>query len=171
MSLSIQIPIKSYIKKWLIEDYFIHPLDLSTKGELQKLISRRINMCIVSQSQLQKMAKDEKYDDSMEVALDVAPCDAVYYSISLSDIVKINKTLISWFDESLYVFIKPFDHKRNDIRDRIFQFMEHYDITDDDIDYDSLRKKYFRYRKQLNSTPSSPIKKPNKTDNNDNTIF
>jgi len=157
MSNIISIPVKPYIKKWLMETHMLFPLDVSEDNDICRFIFRHVSLCIVPENDIIRMIKENKYDESIDLLL---PTDASSNcSISVYNTIKINTHLVQLFNRSFYEYLHERCNKRNDIKNNIFDFMEFFEITDDDIDYDSLRKKYFRYRRKLKSQPKIKHKK------------
>jgi hypothetical protein len=146
----VTIPIKPYLKQMLIENYDCYPFTLNDPNDpIKKFIEQRVELTLFNESDRAKLIKEEKYDDELQLEYGVDMIIGFNLEVSLDSIIKINKYLTKVFNDLLYNYVLARHKEINDIRDAIFSFMEEYDITDDHIDYDSLRKKYYRYRQDL----------------------
>lgn len=167
MNNTIQIPIKSYLKKMLIEYYDCYPFVLDDESDpIKRFISQHICLTFVVESDRTRIVKENKYDDTLQLECLGDIVEGFNLEISIDSMIKINKYMIRYFDRLLSDYVTPRMSSPNGIRDAIFEFMEFYDITDDDIDYDSLRKKFYRHRLSKASNKRKRKKHTKKTTSN-----
>lgn len=58
----------------------------------------------------------------------------------------IDKRLKAMFDQQLVDFITMTNKQKGDIKDSIICFMEYYDLSEDEISWETLVKMYYRAR-------------------------
>lgn len=157
MNLSIKIPVQYYLKKYLSKKVEVTPFQLSNKG------------CHISALILEPLAKDfypkrepldPKYNDFIEFEMNSSIVNEKRFQIDAKIVYRINKLLRDKFNDEFFHWVNQIRESTKktgeeiEINGAIHQFMEYYDLHEDDIQFETLKKIYWRER-----NPPRPIEK------------
>jgi hypothetical protein len=142
-TLKFDLPIRSYLKKYIAASKEIDPFHIVNKR------------CHFSALILEPLGKDEAVCKELDkVRLnDVLPC--IYHSHQLAQkklnlshegILLIDFRLKEMFDQQLIDFININHSDEYSIQDSIQKFLNYYQITEDDLANDTAVKMYYRAR-------------------------
>lgn len=147
------IPIHFYIKKYLSKTHEVDPFELSLNGcHVSAIILEPIDKGYMSQNDRIKLK--ETYDDVLTFRMNTTLIkQRTRFFIDANSIRRINKMLENKFNHEFFSFVDNLvDHYHkagiNSVykEDCIRQFIEFYDLQEDYIQFETLKKRYYRYR-------------------------
>lgn len=143
MSIDVRIPIRSYLKKFVASHANVEPFTVS--------LTRCHFSCIfiepLEKTQPKAGFKDKDLlNDSLTLKMGPSVMRENRFWWTPEIIMSIDYRLKAMFDQQLIDFITIANRKRGDIKQSIFDFMDYYGITDDDVKWDTLVKMYYRAR-------------------------
>jgi hypothetical protein len=152
MYISVKIPVQHFLKKFVARKMEVSPFQIQNK-------------CHISALFLEPMKKDymptreelkAKFNDWIECQMNTSIIKEKKFQIDKDVVLRIDSLLKElFFDEMVHFVSSLTESQAVLIQDAIFQFMNYYDLIDDDIQFETLKKHYYRYR-----VPPKPIRKP-----------
>lgn len=151
----VKIRIRPYLKKWIssnreVEPYFtVSP----TKCHFSALFLEPLKKDMIKVSE-----GDHKFltsDFTLRMSPSVMREGKFWWDANT--VLLIDKRLKAMFDQQLVDFINIANQQKGDIKESIYAFMEYYDLTDDDIHWDTLVKMYYRARFNVPTTKKEKI--------------
>lgn len=152
----ITIPMRGYLKKFIASNNEITPFKI------------RITKCAVSGLILETLKKDFKRADKFN-AKELNDKFTFTMTAELQQknrfwmderMVKIlDSRLKDMFDQQLTDFVTINNSKIGDIKVSILQFMDFYDITEDDLPWETVCKMYYRARHGVPSVKQDKMQK------------
>lgn len=165
----LTIPIHYYIKKYLSKTHQVQPFfDLSLNGcHISAIILEPIDKGYINPSDRIKMK--ETYDDFLTFRLNTTLHRQTRFKIDANSVRRINKLLENKFNHEFYSFVDNLiDHYKSTGKETIYQedcirqFISFYDLPEDYIQFETLKKRYYRYRvpplKAIEPTPREIVK-------------
>jgi len=148
--LTITIPVKPHLKKFLLKRYNGHPC-LSMTDEFSAVLIQ-----IIEGKRFLKPYEYEnrKYTDSITFSIPAWYSSLNMITLKPSHLILFNQFVDGAFRERIFdsVMIELANSPReyNVIKPVIKRFMVYYDINEDELAYDSLMKYFYRWRKERN---------------------
>jgi hypothetical protein len=146
MRLTVEIPLKCYLLKFIAKNHDINPFKLST------------GKCHLSSIILDPLKKEGSIkpplrgDDTKYVNLICSiPLGEQRFFFDESSILRINQRLDSMFDQQLCDMVSITNERKGDIFARVKQFTDYYNIGEDDLKFETVIKMYYRARYPRNS--------------------
>ena len=140
----VTIPIRPYLKKWI-----------SSNKECEPFFSISLTKCHFSAILLEPLQKERITVGKSEYKFltDEIRCrmsetvmrEKKFWMTSETPLI-IDKRLKAMFDQQLVDFITMTNREKGDIKDSILCFMDYYELTEDDISWETLVKMYYRAR-------------------------
>lgn len=143
------IPTERYLKKFLINKVKIEPeYLLSNKDKFGSFVYA----CLIKDSYRVEL-NEKKFNDKIKVTIPVSYEKLGRQNLTAESIHLINNFLKNWFYEDFICFMKIIDMFSLRMDKSIQAFCNIYGIElDIDIQYETLKKKYYRWR-QANGQP------------------
>lgn len=152
----INIPIRPYLKKWIASNKDVEPFVVSlTRCHFSAIILEPLkkNMVKVGTS-------EKKYlTDSLCCRMTSTVMRESKFWFDQETIMSIDKRLKAMFDQQLIDMVTMTNAKKGDIKESIITFMDFYNLTEDDISWETLVKMYWRSRTYV---PPAKVEKINK---------
>lgn len=146
MRLKIEIPIKTYLKKFIAKNHCVEPFKIST------------GKCHISAILLEPLKKEGSIkatlrgDDTKYEYLEcLMPENDSRFFFDNSTVLRINKRLDAMFDQQLCDMVSITNERKGDIFMRVKQFTDFYKISEDDLKFETVIKMYYRARYPQNS--------------------
>jgi hypothetical protein len=139
----INIPIRPYLKKWIASNKDVEPFIISlTRCHFSAIILEPLKKNRV------KTATGEKkfLTTSICCRMSSTVMRESKFWFDEDTIMIIDKRLKAMFDQQLIDFITITNKEKGDIKDSILIFMDYYDLSEDDISWETLVKMYYRAR-------------------------
>lgn len=152
VKIEVKIPIKKYLKKFIAKTHETEPFVIST------------GKCHFSALIMDPIKKDYhktflKPDGSDYTDLSVMiPLNERKFTVDKETILRINQRLKSMFDQQLFDMVSIYNQKKGNIFDGIQEFVDYYNISEDDLKFETIVKKYYRAR-----LPEKPKKEKKKS--------
>lgn len=141
---SIIIPIRPHLKKMIARTKTTNPFTLS----MGKCYYSQIIFSNLLKGYIQVKPKDEfRFTEKMEVQIPNEMAKENRFTWDSKTITSIDKALSGIFEDKLFTYLNDNCEGKGDIKDYILKFMENYNLADEDIMLDSLKKMFYRYRK------------------------
>lgn len=141
--LTVTIPLKTYLIKFIAKNHSIDPFILS-KGKCH--ISSLILDPLKKEGSIRPPLKPEIGNYADLVCL--IPNGDTRYFFDQSSVLRINQRLDSMFDQQLCDMVSITNERKGDINQRIQQFVDFYNISEDDLAMPTIIKMYYRARYQ-----------------------
>lgn len=143
--ITIEIPVSPYIKKYLIAVYG-EKYKLSLKDDFGILVLN----CLQKKTYYQyKVEKDDR-TTSFPVKISISQFEKYGCLIKEQQLYEIHKTLDSQFRESIYRASIINNVRFNiEFKESIWAHLESYDITEEDIRWDTIRKDFNRKKTRI----------------------
>lgn len=154
VKIEVKIPVKKYLKKFIAKTHQTEPFVLSTgKCHFSALIMDPIK----KDYHKTVLKPDEGGYTDLSVMI---PLSERKFTVDKETILRINQRLKSMFDQQLFDMVSMFNQKKGDMFDGIQQFVDYYNMSEDDLKFETIVKMYYRAR-----LPEK-IKKEKKTSDN-----
>lgn len=157
LHISVSIPIQFYLKKYLSKKVDVSPFHLSNKGcHISALLLEPIEKGFYPA----KIPISAKYNDFLEFKMNTSIIKEGRFHLDTKIVYRINKILEDKFDDEFFHWCEnarasfQSEGKSIEINDAITSFMNYYQLHEDDIQFETLKKAYYRFR-----VPPKPIKK------------
>lgn len=157
LHISVSIPIQFYLKKYLSKKVDVSPFHLTNKGcHISALLLEPIEKGFYPT----KQPVPAKYNDFLEFSMNTSIIKEGRFHIDSKIVYRINKILEDKFDDEFFHWCENVrqsfisNGKAIEINEAIETFMAYYDLSEDDIQFETLKKAYYRYR-----VPPVPIRK------------
>lgn len=148
--ISVSFPVHSYIKKFLL-----HRFD-STTGRITatSTVGYGITILKIFQKKTPFDSKDVKINYSDKLTIEFSD----YFSsqsglyISNKNIALLNQAIKDDFENSLFnhIMINIISNKDLEIENEILKFLAYFNINEDELKLDTLKKSFYRWRKERN---------------------
>ena len=160
-SFTLYVPTKPYLKKYLQALYGETVVVSSGKVDTNKyfgamlavLVEKRVNL--VRRSAEEIKSRFDKLTVHLEVQLPIWYLKEYKFGNGLSNesAITLTKLFEERFEEELFMFCQLFQMCGTEIKDSLEMFCNQYNIIiDEDISFDSLKKKEYRFRKNMLET-------------------
>lgn len=144
----IKIPIRSHLKKMIAKNREIIPFTVTySKCHYAAIFYQAFERESFTQNSFKSKLD---YNDFIELSFPPHIAQENRFGISRKRLSYIDAQLRSIFDEKLFDFLNHNCYEKGDIKKYSIQFMENYEITEEEITLDALVKSYQRYRKKTN---------------------
>jgi hypothetical protein len=140
MHLEVKIPIKTYLKKFIARTHSVEPFVVS-KGKCH--FSSIIMDPIKKEFKKDTLKIDEEIYTNLSVMI---PLTENRFGIDQETVLRINQRLKSMFDQQISDMVSMTNKKKGDIFESVKKFTDYYDITEDDLKFETVIKMYFRAR-------------------------
>lgn len=155
----ISIPIKPYLKDFLVNIYGQEPIPTSKKNIIGILVEPILKKPPVDYIPQQTISKPDN------ILIEIIKCKKkkeleknplYYHYISLDDQLKLQRGILNIFNHIFYTFTDSYilayskGNIKYEIKNCIDDFCNEYDINKDNADYEMLKKNYYRYRIKKN---------------------
>lgn len=143
MYVDVEIPIRGYLKKFISVSKDTEPFQIQlTKCHYSAIILEPLKKSFVKVG----TSEFKNLEDRLKIRMTSSVMKESKFWFDVETIMCIDNRLKSMFDQQLIDFITISIKKKGDIKESIFSFMEYYNLTDDDIKWDTLCKMYYRAR-------------------------
>jgi len=145
-SIKITLPIKSYLKKYLAFSLEVDPYTLSTTDHFGPWLLNLFTHTVYSWDP----ASSDVYNDCMDIVIPAFFSRSNRFTIEPKTVLRINDYLDKQLDEEMnrYLFrIRSLPQQQ--IKTHILQFRNDYEITEDELSYDALKKRHQRWMTKL----------------------
>lgn len=140
----IKIPIRTHLKKMIAFYREIDPLIISVDKDHYSAIfyqaferDKFIKNCFKGRI---------IYNDLIIIRFPMRVTQENRFNIEYKRLQYIDAQLRSIFDEKLFEYLNEHCYEKGDIKNHCIQFMQKYDISEEEITLDALVKSYQRYR-------------------------
>lgn len=145
-SIKITLPIKSYLKKYLAFSLEVDPYTLSTDDHFGSWV-----LALLTNQPYSRQANDvQQYNDEIHLVIPSFYALSNRFILDMRTVLRINEHLDKQLDEEMnrYLFrIRSLPQQQ--IKTHIIQFRNDYDITEDELSYDALKKRHQRWMTKL----------------------
>lgn len=163
MGAKILLPVKAHILKYLVQTYG-HNLEVSSRGYAPFLIlsllekHKKLDPAIVRPSQ--KLI-DNKYYFGYPVYIGDSELNSKGAYISTYNIKRFNDCMDDLFREDMYRFCNHHKSIDNIVDYDILRFREMYNISEDELPFDNLKRWYYRERIRISNRRNwKPLQEP-----------
>jgi hypothetical protein len=140
MHITVEIPIKGYLKKFIAKDHEVEPFKISLgKCHFSSIILDPIKR---DYSKFHLLEKEGKYE-MMKI---LVPFPEKKFTVDQETVLRINQRLKEMFDQQLSHMVTMCNERKGDIYNQVQRFVDFYGITDDDLDFYTVVKMYYRRR-------------------------
>jgi len=149
--LIIEMPIHSHIKKMIAMHKTIEPFKIS----IGKCVYSEIIFYNFTRQNIKlSYRKERSFNDSLKIQISNEQMRENRFRYDNKRIHKIDQLLRGMFEEKLVNFLdynieKKGTHSNGNIKDNILNFMDFYNLDDNDISFGGLQKMYFRHREKI----------------------
>lgn len=141
---TVQIPIRRYLKKFIAAQTEVNP---HFEINLRKCHISALLIEPLQRDRPQSGLKEKTHlNDLLILKMGATVMKEKKFWFCEESIMLIDHRLKSMFDQQLTDYITMTNSKLGDIKASILSFMEFYNLTDDDIQWDTLTKMYYRER-------------------------
>lgn len=142
--ITITIPIRPHLKKMIGRTKKVDPFTISM-GKC--FYSGIIYQPLLKQSIRVKPKDCKRFTDKLAITIpsDLAKENRFYWDTRT--LAFIDSTLSGIFEDKMFMYLDDNCFEKGDIQKYIHRFMDNYNITEDDIQYETLKKMYYRKRK------------------------
>ncbi len=138
--ISYQIPVKSHVFKYLCAHVDVDPFKVSTKNEFSTLLL----LCL--ERKPNTFEKRLNYPERLNIRIPQLHSDSQGSWLSNKKIIMFNEMIERMMKRELYAMLNQGNAGKGDIKRIIFKFRDFYGITDQEMEYQNLRKAYNRER-------------------------
>jgi len=139
----VDIPIRGYLKKFISVSKDTEPFIVQlSKCHFSAIIYEPLKKPYVKVG----ISEFKNLDARLKVRMNSTVMRESKFWFDVETIMCIDSRLKAMFDQQLIDFITIMQKKKGDIKESIFAFMEYYNLSDDDIKWDTLVKMYYRAR-------------------------
>lgn len=139
----VSIPIRPYLKKWISSNKEVEPFHLS----LTKCHFSAILLEPLQKERIKVGLSEHKFlTDQIRCRMSSSVMNEKKFWLTSETPLIIDKRLKAMFDQQLVDFITMTNKQKGDIKDSIICFMEYYDLSEDEISWETLVKMYYRAR-------------------------
>lgn len=165
MRLEVQIPIKTYLIKFLAKNNEIEPFLASTgKCHFSSIILDPLKKDFVKDD----LKLDEGKYQNLRVSL---PLGENRFWFDKTSILRINQRLQSMFNQQLCDMVSITNERKGDIFFRVQQFCDYFQIGEDDLKFDAVIKMYYRARYGSNKNEMNHLIKLEQSRNQQLSLF
>lgn len=140
----VDIAIRPYLKKWISSNKQVEPcFHVSlTKCHFSALFLEPLK------KNVQKVGTGEHkfLTERLKLRMSSTVMNEGKFWCDARTVLLIDKRLKAMFDQQLVDFITMTNKQKGDIKESINCFMEYYDLSEDDISWETLVKMYYRAR-------------------------
>lgn len=142
-TITVKIPIRSYLKKFIAGSNSVEPFKISVKRcHFSAILLEPLQKEKIKLPEVEKI----RWNEELLCSFDSETLKEKKFWISFEAINLIDFRLKALFDQSLIDFIN-INHKRGTtIEDNILKFLEYYQISEDDLSVETAQKMYYRAR-------------------------
>lgn len=142
-TITVKIPIRSYLKKFISASCEIEPFKISLKRcHFSSIIIEPLQKEKVIIKEIEKV----RLNDELICAFNSEALREKKFWISIDAINTIDFRLKSLFDQSLIDFININHIKGTTIESNILKFLDYYQIFEEDLSLETAQKMYYRAR-------------------------
>ncbi|UOR06727.1 hypothetical protein MUN82_06410 [Hymenobacter aerilatus] len=136
---TLDFPVKPHVRKYLLLHLGVEPYVLSPSGRFGKILFHLLRRQV--KGKLWHAGSREGCTQTLQVDLRNFPVHQ-YGLTELTDysIFQFNDFVDETLKEELYTWIRNFVNRRTTIREVILDFMAGYDLLEEDIQFETLRK-------------------------------
>lgn len=139
----VSIPIRPYLKKWISSNKEVEPFNIS----LTKCHFSAILLEPLQKERIKVGSSEHKFlTDKLCCRMSSSVMNEKKFWLTSETPLIIDKRLKAMFDQQLVDFITMTNKQKGDIKDSIICFMEYYDLSEDEISWETLVKMYYRAR-------------------------
>lgn len=149
MDLTITLPIRGYLKKFIAHSHEIYPLRVST-GRNNHITDYIYTILSTNNVEAGVSVKNKQINDTIDLEIPWALHQTGKYHFSYKHVIRIDRFVKSLFDNRLYDYLDESRDKRGDIKALILKFMDKYDLSEADITFENLKKNYYRHTAEKN---------------------
>lgn len=144
MQIVKQIPIKSHLKKWLVQQYNVNGdrIMLDPGDRLSKKLYSMFQYFPINKPD-ERVFKAKEY-----LSVQLTPFLVKHHRtfISHKSVIDFNDWVGQQFNEDLFASLYSTGKRKGDKKKAIEEFMDQYNLIEgEDINYDSLKRSYDRY--------------------------
>ena len=145
--ITITIPIKPHLKKMIARTKKVDPFTIS----MGKCFYSGIIYQPLLKHSIRVKAKDtKKFTEQLPIVIPSDLAKENRFTWDARTLAFIDSALSGIFEDKLFMYLDDNCFEKGDIQTYINRFMDNYDITEDDIQYETLKKMYYRKRKSAN---------------------
>lgn len=143
MYVDVRIPIRPYLKKFIASNKDVEPFNVSlTKCHFSALFLEPLKKDVIKVGET-----EHKYlTDSINLRMSSTVMREGKFWWDHRTVLLIDKRLKAMFDQQLVDYINMANQQKGDIKDSINCFMDYYNLSEDDISWETLFKMYYRAR-------------------------
>jgi hypothetical protein len=140
MNIEVKIPIKAYLKKFISKNHPVEPFIISTgKCHLSALILDPIKKDFSKPT----LKVDKEVYTDLRI---IVPTNSNKFWFDEETVLRINQRLKSLFDQQLCDMVSITNERKGDIFKRVKEFTDYYNITEDELKFETIVKMYYRAR-------------------------
>ena len=137
----VRIPLKSFLHKYLSKSWGTAPLALQKNDKLHREIFRAIQ--VFAPENLSK--NEHQHFLAIELTDFLLAKKRIYVSQAAAN--RLNKLFIGMMYAEFYAYMNAASEQK--LIEKIYAFMDMYDINEDEVKADTLKRSYHRYRQQF----------------------
>jgi hypothetical protein len=156
MEISVTIPIQHYLKKYLAKTLDVSPLQMHNRCHVTALLLEPLKKGFIPS----KEELSVKFDDFLTCVMNTSILRENKFHIDKDVVLRIDTLLSDKFNEDCFCFIDQQRSKDPNWHDQtsILEFMEYYELQDEDIQFDTIKKRYYRHRQKMLGLPKPKTK-------------
>lgn len=142
-TITVKIPIRSYLKKYIAASCPVNPFKISLKRcHFSAIILEPLQKEKVIVKEIEKI----RWNEELLCCFDSDSLREKKFWISAEAMNSIDFRLKSLFDQSIIDFININHVKGTTIESNILKFLDYYQITEEDLSLETAQKMYYRAR-------------------------
>lgn len=149
MIFNINMPIKSYLKNYIVHSFQEYPVPISLKDNLGIVLFSLLEKPLHWRDDRYEQPKQyHKLDDAVTFSVPEAYTNLSGLTVSVTNQIIFNNYVDALFHKEFYFVTQSKQEKGMKIKDSILHFMEIFNLFDV-IEYDTLKKAEYRHRLNL----------------------
>lgn len=146
MNLVVKIPCKPHIKKFLESEYGLQPIILNQRRP--NIIFDKLHDLLTRPTRYYRYQMKEEYNAQISFIINSWTLNTAGFAMSEEKVISFNSFIDQIIKERLFILIDALLHLgQYKIKTIIDHYIEHNDLLDAGMNYETLKKAYYRHRK------------------------
>lgn len=146
MNLQVKIPCKPHVKKFLESEYGLQPIKLSQRRP--NIIFDKLHDLLTRPNSFYRCQIREEYSEQISFIINNWTVGTKGFALSDEKVISFNSFVDQLIKERLFILIDALQFQGHyKIKNIIDQYIAHNDLLNAGMNYETLKKAYYRYRK------------------------
>lgn len=145
MELTLKIPVKPYVKNFLISEYGQEPIVLTLRRP--NIILDKLHDLLTRPNRYYRYDMGEDYSETITFVIKTWVLQTVGFEMSEEKVIAFNSFVNQLIKERLFIVIDALRSQNDyEIKEIIQQYLDHNNLLDAGMNYETLKRAYYRYR-------------------------